>query len=149
LGITTSLNSQQIPTYTESEFIVVKLMTGNHNIIITSMYRLPSSDLSYMDNLNQAIQALCHSNPCTAVWIGRDINLPDIIEETEQIISYQYRQNISDSFLQTLANLGLEQIVNIPLRRDKILDIITTNLSSLVKHFVGMPSLSDHDVVFL
>ena len=36
VGITTGLNSQQIPTDTESGFIVVKVMNGNHNIIIAS-----------------------------------------------------------------------------------------------------------------
>ena len=126
MGITTSLNSQQIPTYTESEFIVVKLMTGNHNIINASIYRPHSSDLSCMDNLNQAISDLCHSNPCTAVWIDGDMNLPDINWDAEQIISHQHKQNIGDADLQTLASLRLEQVVNFLTRRETILCIITT-----------------------
>ena len=67
-----------------------------------------------MDNLNQAIKDLCRSNPRTAVWIGGDMNLAYINWETKQIISHQYRQNISDCDLQTLAGFELEQIVNVP-----------------------------------
>jgi DNA-binding NarL/FixJ family response regulator len=102
-----------------------------------------------MDSLNQSIKDLCHSNPGTAVWIGGDTNLPDIDWETEQIISNRYKHSISETFLQTQASCGLEQIVDFPTRGDNTLDTISTNRPSLVKQCVGMPGLSDHDVVFL
>ncbi|XP_071491130.1 uncharacterized protein [Diadema antillarum] len=77
------------------------------------------------------------------------MNLPvDVNWETEQITSQQYRHSISESYLQTLARTGLEQIVNFPTRRDNILDTISTNRPTLVRQCQSMPGLSDHDVIF-
>ena len=101
-----------------------------------------------MDSLNQSITNICLANPNTAIWICGDMNLPDIDWETEQITSHQYRQAISESYLRTLAKVGLEQVVNFPTRRDNILDLISTNRPTLVRQCQPMPGLSDHEVIF-
>ena len=77
------------------------------------------------------------------------MNLPDIEWETEQLTTIQYTHSISYSFLDTLANTGLQQIVNFPTRNNNTLDVVLTNRPSLVKQCVGMPGLSDHDIVFV
>ena len=77
------------------------------------------------------------------------MNLPDIEWETEQLTTNQYTHSISYSFLDTLATTGLQQIVNFPTRNYNILDVVLTNRPSLVKQCVGMPGLSDHDIVFV
>ena len=77
------------------------------------------------------------------------MNLPDIEWETEQLTTNQYTHSISYSFLDTLATTGLQQIVNFPTRNNNTLDVVLTNHPSLVKQCVGMPGLSDHDIVFV
>ena len=69
--------------------------------------------------------------------------------ETEQLTTNQYTYSISYSFLDTLATTGLQQIVNFPTRNNNTLDVVLTNRPSLVKQCVGMPGLSDHDIVFV
>ena len=76
------------------------------------------------------------------------MNLPDIELETEQLTTNQYTHSISYSFLDNLANTGLQQIVNFP-NRNNTLDVVFTNRPSLAKQCIGMPGLSDHDIVFV
>ena len=76
----------------EAEIVAAKVYNGKQEIIFGSAYRPPNSNIQvYMDNLNQSIMDICLTNPSTAVWIGGDMNLPDINWETEQIASHQYR----------------------------------------------------------
>ena len=77
------------------------------------------------------------------------MNLPDIEWETEQLTTNQYTHSISYSFLDTLATTGLQQIVNFPTINNNTLDVVLTNCPSLVKQYVGMPGLSDHNIVFV
>ena len=148
VAISASLNSHEISVNGEAEIVAAKVCNGKHNVIFASVYRPPTSNQDYMDSLNQSITNICLANPNTAIWICGDMNLPDIDWETEQITSHQYRQAISESYLQTLANVGLEQVVNFPTRRDNTLDLISTNRPTLVRQCQPMPGLSDHEVIF-
>ena len=83
------------------------------------------------------------------IWIDGDMNLPDIEWETEQLTSNQYTHSISYSFLDTLANTELQQIDSFHTRKNNTLDSVLTNRQSLAKQCVGMPGISDHDIVFV
>ena len=61
------------------------------------------------------------------------MNLPDIEWETEQLTTNQYTHLIRYSFMDTLVNTGLQQIVNFPTRNNNTLDVVLTNRTSLVK----------------
>jgi hypothetical protein len=62
-----------------SECVFAKLKLGrNTSIIIGSIYRPPSSDLSCMNNLCESIEHLHNENRNTVFWIGGDLNLPGI-----------------------------------------------------------------------
>ena len=118
-------------------------------IIFSAANRPPRSDQTYMDTVNQYLSTLCHKFSNMPIWIGGDMNLPDFEWETEQLTTNQYTHSISYSFLDTLANTGLQQIVNFPTRNNNTLDVVLNNRPSLVKQCVGMPGLSDHDIVFV
>ena len=83
------------------------------------------------------------------MWIAGDMNLLDIDWVNDQVVRHQYGQYISESFLQLLARAGLEQVVTFPTRGNNTLDIVVTNVPSLVKRCECAPGLSDHDIVFL
>ena len=96
-----------------------------------------------------SLSTLCHKFPNMLIGIGGDMNLPDIERETEQLTTNQYTHSISYSFLDTIANTGIQQIVNFPTRNNNTLDVVLTNHPSMAKQCVGMPRLSDHDIVFV
>ena len=132
LGISTSLNSNKIEIETEGKFVAAKVLGSKHAIIFAAAYRPPRSDQTYMDTVNQNLSTLCHKFSNMPIWIGGDMNLPDIEWETEQLTTNQYMHSISYSFLDTLANTGLQQIVNFPTRNNNTLDVVLTNRPSLV-----------------
>ena len=118
LAIHTSLNNHQLDFETDAEFIAAKILSGKHTTIVGAFYRPTNNNQVYMDSLNQAIEDLCTSNPEAAVWLGGDLNLPDINWATDEIVGHQYTKSINESFLLTLARTGLEQIVDFPTRED-------------------------------
>ena len=148
LGIQSSLNSHQLNIKTDAEFIAAKIINRNQPIIVGALYRLPNNNQQQTDDLNQAILDTCKSTPGAAVWIGGDVNLPDIDWSNNSIVSHQYPIALNESFLQMLDIAGLEQIVDFPTRGDNTLDVILTNRPSLTNRCEGAPGLSDHDIVF-
>ena len=147
LGIHSSLISQEVSIVSTAEFIAVKLSDQKDDIIIGAAYRPTNNDQVYMDALNQAIVDLCDMHPGSPVWIGSDFNLPDINWEHEEIVSYQYLKSINETFLQTIARTGLNQLVDFPTRLDNTLDLVITNRPSLSVRCEALPGLSDHEVV--
>ena len=129
--------------------MAAKVLGSKHAIIFAAAYRPPRSDQTCMDTVNQTLSTLCHKFSNMPIWIGGDMNLPDIEWETEQLATNQYAHSFSYSFLDALANTGLQQIVNFPTRNNNTLDVVLTNRPSLVKQCVGMPGLRDHDIVFV
>ena len=69
-------------------------------------------------------------------------------QQQQQLTTNQYTHTISYSYLDTLANTGLQQIVKFPTRNNNTVDVVLNNRPSLAKQCVGMPDLSDHDIVF-
>ena len=99
LGISTSLSSNQIEIKTEGEFVAAKVLSSKHAIIFAAAYRPPRSDLAYMDTVNQTLSTLCHMFSNMPIWVGGDMNLPDIEWDTEQLTTNHFTLSINYSFL--------------------------------------------------
>ena len=78
MGITTSLSSNNIEIEPEGEFEAAKVLSFIHVIIFAAAYRPPMRDQTYMDTVNQTLSTLCHMSSNMPIWIGGDMNLPDI-----------------------------------------------------------------------
>ena len=65
------------------------------------------------------------------------------------VIGHRYRKAINTSFLDMMATVGIDQIVNFPTRGDNTLDLFLTNRPSLVNRCEPVPGLSDHEIVFV
>ena len=128
LGISTSLNSNKIEIYAEGKFVAAKELSSKQAIILAVAYRPPRSDQAYMDTVSRTLSTLCHKFSNMPIWIGCEINLPDIEWETEQLTTNQYTHSISYSYLDTLANTRLQQIVNFPTRNNNTLYVVLTNI---------------------
>ena len=85
----------------------------------------------------------------STIWIRGDFNLPDIDWKTNSIVSHNYPIPINKSILDMIQDLGAEQMVDFPTRKDSILDIFVTNRPSLVNKCTPIPGLSDHDIVLI
>lgn len=140
---------KELPTPDNVEFIAVQIeVQGNNSpLIVGSLYRPPKSDLQYTELLCSTVSKLSIDKPSSALWVGGDMNLPDISWESLSIDGRQYSKAINQSFLDSLENNNLEQIVNFPTRKLNTLDILATNRPSLVNFCRPIPGLSDHDSI--
>ena len=129
--------------------MATNVLSSKHAIIFAAAYRPPRSDQTYMDTVNQTLSTLCHKFSNMPIWIGGDMNLPDIEWKTEQLATNQYTYSISYSFLDILAITGLQQIVDFPTRNNNDLDIVLTNRPCFVNQCVVIPGLCDRNIVFV
>ena len=85
--------------------------------------------------------------PNYPVWLGGDFNLPDINWIENSFIPNGRYPAISKLLIDIIYNHNLQQMVTEPTRDGNILDLIFTNMPSLVQSVSILPGLSDHNVV--
>ena len=84
------------------------------------------------------------------MWIGGDLNLPDIDWESGTIRTpNHYPQTLNRVFLDKFSDMGLQQTNGEPTRGDAILDVFLTNRPNLVSRSTVVPGLSDHDILLV
>ena len=133
---------------TDSVFIKTKL-ENNNIVIIGSIYRPPSSDIKYTENMCKQIEGIVNSNKNAAILIGGDLNLPDVDWNSNSINGNQYLKAINQCTIDMVNECHLKQIVNEPTRGDNILDVFMTNRPSLVNKCATIPGVGDHDAVHI
>lgn len=122
------------------EAISVEISYRKRHFLITGVYRAPGADPSfcqsfenYMGNMNNA--KMPH------VLCG-DFNLPDI-----DWLGMQARTHMSSTFLRTVNNFGMDQIVTEPTRESNILDLIFVSQEDILHDLEVGPPISDHNVI--
>ena len=120
-------------------------------LIVGSVYRPTDNNLEYTEDLCNAVSYIGRTYKNSTIWIGGDFNLPDIDWKTNSIVSHNYLIPINKSILDMIQDLGAEQMVDFPTRKDNILDIciFVTNRPSLVNKCNPIPGLGYHDIVLI
>ena len=91
------------------------------------------------------------TNKNAHVLVGGDFNCCDIEWSTMQVPTEIQKRATQLQLLDITIEHCLTQVVNIPTREDKILDILLTNCSGPVSRVKGMPPIgkADHDIVYI
>ena len=108
---------------------------------MVSLYRPTDNDSDYAIKLASAIESLVKDDPNDVVWIGGDINLPDINWSSKSISGNSFKKDVNENILEDLANSGLEQALDFPTRDNNFLVIFATNRHSLVKSCKPIPDM--------
>ncbi|XP_072178279.1 uncharacterized protein [Diadema setosum] len=139
---------EQLSVEEAVEAILVKIpVTGNKYLLVGVIYRPPSSGTEYMDMVCNVIEKIHSQHPNAVLWLGGDLNLPDINWETQTTERNQYPSAICHRFLEMLQNCCLHQTVDFPTRFNTCLDLFLTNRPSLVSKCAALPGIGDHDIV--
>ena len=151
VGCKSHLDSNQVVIDTEAELVSAAIVpkTGPP-LIVAAVYRPPASGQrgsDYVDCLSTSIDQLCTKYPDSPVWIGGDVNLPDIDWSADTVAGNSYNLNINTKFLNCCLVNGLEQVVDFPTRYENLLDILLTNRPSLMGRVDRVPGVSDHQGV--
>ena len=117
-------------------------------LIVSAVYRPTvngSKGNDYIDCFTTSINQLCTKYPDSPVWIGGDVNLPDIDWSSDTVRNNSYNQSINTKFLNCCQENGfIEQVVDFATRYDNLLDILLTNRPSLMNRVDRVPGISDH-----
>ena len=141
----------EIELTTKTEFVAASFVCKNlkQPLTVGSVYRPTDNNFECTEDLCNAVSYIGRTYKNSTIWIGGDFNLPDIDWETNSIVSHNYLIPINKSILDMIQDLGAEQMVDFPTRKDNILDIFVTNRPSLVNKCNPIPGLGDHDIVLI
>ena len=101
----------------------------------------------YLEELCMVLKQIILINPDAIIWFAGDLNLPNKDWNLNCLQGNNYPSTLCMTFLDTLLELGLSQIVTFPTRQHNILDIFITNCPNLVRSCTSIPGISDHEAV--
>ena len=122
-------------------------LPNNSKLIVCSVYRPPSSNINYLDDLCKQLESIKRNHSDATLWIAGDINLPDINWEDNFVEGHAYPLVFNNTFLDFLNNNGLIQMVDSPTRGNNILDIFVTNQPATMQSCETIGGISDHEAV--
>ena len=74
-----SLYSEILPVATTCEVVVCRIqLLDLSSLIVCSIYRPPSGDCVYMEQLCKTLEEIILEFPKSIIWIAGDINLPNV-----------------------------------------------------------------------
>ena len=84
-------------------------------------------------------------------WLGGDFNCGNIEWSTMQVPERVPNRRVQSQLLEIMQDHCLSQVVNIPTREDKTLDLLLTISPSPGNRVKGMPPIgnADHDIVYV
>ena len=137
---------------TNCEIVWCKLnIIGCRTLYLGSFYRPPDKiDNEYLEEFNSSLSRIM-SNRNAHVLVGGDFNCGDIEWSHMQVPHGVQKRQSQQQFLDIIGEHCLTQVVNIPTRNDKTLDLLFTNAPSPVNRVKGMPPIgkADHDIVYV
>jgi hypothetical protein len=129
----------------EDEIIAVQVDPGKGKMpfVAIGVYRAPNSDYSVLQNIKEFITG--EKNKYKKLIIGGDLNLPDVIWETE-IVGGGLAQQLTSGLLM---EGGLEQYVTEGTRGNSVLDVFLVRPQELDGQVELIEGISDHKGVIL
>ena len=112
LAVKSDIISQELTITSPCKIVAVKIELFKANpVIVCSVYRPPSSNGEYNEQLCKSLNKIALENPKSTIWITGDTNYPDINWETNSVHTHQYSTKMNEDFLSRFNDCGSEQIV--------------------------------------
>ncbi|MES9963673.1 MAG: hypothetical protein ABW116_09030, partial [Candidatus Sedimenticola sp. 20ELBAFRAG] len=107
-------------------------------------------DNVYLEEFNSSLSRIM-SNRNAHVLVGGDFNCGDIEWSHMKVPQGVQKRQSQQQLLDIIGEHCLTQVVDIPTRNDKTLDLLFTNFPSPVNRVKGMPPIgkADHDIVYV
>ena len=131
---------------TNCELIWCKLnIIGCRTLYFGSFYRPPDQiDTEYLEAFNSSLLRIM-SNANAHILVGGDFNSGDIEWSSMQVPHGVSKRQTQQQLLDIIKEHCLAQVVNIPTRQEKTLDLIFTNSPSPVSRVKEMPPIGKID----
>ena len=126
-------------------------VTGSSHLYVAAFYRPPNIDSTdYLASLDNAISRI---PPNAHVWLSGDFNLGDIDWAANCAKGPASKPRLCNQLLNIANDRFLQQVVTEPTRitetTSSTLDLFFTNNSTLVVNSEVIPSMSDHEAIYI
>ena len=132
-------------SYNNVEVVACKLKLNHHLLIILAVYRPPNSDSAYLQSFCNLMQDVATDFPAATIWMGGDINLPNIDWITNSHKGNDYTVSFCNLVLELFSDLGIYQMITFPTIGSNTFDIFATNRPNFINRCTPIPGISDHD----
>lgn len=143
-----SISVTILPAIPEHESIFCKMDFYGNSIVVGVVYRPPSADLAFLEQLYDYVQRFRGEN--VKFILAGDFNLPDIDWSTMSPAGTNVKH--AETLINLAFSCGLTQIVSAPTRitatAKHILDLLFISSTIRCDSVVVMDGLSDHELVF-
>ncbi len=138
---------EEIDLQTNCESIWASMhIKGRPALYVGAFYRKhfgnTTLDQNYIKELDTALSKI---PPNCQVLLAGDFNLPDVMWEKNYFPPGGRYPAVSKQVIDLTQNYNLHQIVTKPTRANNILDLVFTNVPTLVQSVDVIPGVSDHD----
>ena len=119
-------------------------------LLVSSFYRRPGDrSVDHLESLHSSLSRVQsrYRSPNQPLIMGGDYNLPDICWDKICVKGDSSQKSLHEYFLSFMHEFSLSQFVTEHSRDLNILDLVPTNIPSLVKSVHIIPGLSDHEAV--
>ena len=134
---------------TDCEIVWVKIeLVGTKPLYIAAYYRLKENDVYNADGFRKSLEMVSQQNG--DIWILSDLNYPKLNWDKNDVLFTKpgcANPTLYDSFIETMLEYNLTQMVRDPTRLGNILDLYLTTNHTLVDTVNVIRGLSDHDIV--
>ena len=127
-----SIECKELQTNCENVWVELTLF-NSRKLIIGSFYRPRPDDNTSLGHLNESLSRL-NQNSKSVLLIGGDFNLGNIDWDSSSTIPGKSNIKQHQELLDIIADHALTQLVNMPTRKDKTLDLLLTNYPSIVNN---------------
>ena len=150
IAISNELDGYQADVPCESESVYVVIHSRNHPpTLIGAVYRPPDHKITYLKTLLNDLQATVEAVKPVHILLGGDFNLPRISLEEGRLQPRAPHRKQAKVLMHTMEKLHLDQIIDILTRGPNTLDLLFTDVPSLVNSVSSAPGLSDHDTIIV
>ena len=137
----------QFKTDCEVLWITLELV-GRKPLFIAAYYRPKEGDALSTEEFQKSIEMV--SQQKGDIWILGDLNYPKLEWDEDDVPFIKpgcSHTKLYDSFIETMCDHSLSQMVREPTRSGNILDLFLTTNPTLVNSVSIIPGLSDHNIV--
>ena len=148
IGVKNTLCSTRVPEMeNDGENVWVKIgVKGAKMLYVGAVYRPHEGDEVGHEQIKASLNKLA-TYPNANIWLCGDLNYPGIDWPTSALKPDCRHRRLHQDLIDTLSDLGLQQIIEEPTRDTNTLDLFITNKRDNISKAQVIPGISDHDAV--
>ena len=150
VAVSNALDGYEVDVKIETESVYVMLHSKNQPpTLVGAVYRPPDHKINYLKDVLSELKKVIALHKPAHILLGGDFNMPGVDWSEGRVPTGTPHRKQARLLLETMQELNLTQVVDIPTRGTNTLDLLFTDVPSLISKIHSAPGLSDHDTILV